>query len=263
MRGRALDLGLRDQVALVSGATRGIGRAIAGALIAEGARVVVTGRSAVDLASTQAALAAVAGPDRVRAFQADMTEPASVVGVACSVTEAWGRVDIGVANVGSGTGRLLLEATPDDWRKGLQTNLLGAVELARALVPAMQARGEGVLLFISSIVGVEATPAPLPYVAAKSALNAVAKSMARQLGAHGLRVNVLSPGNVLFADGSWARKLADAPDRVQAYIEGEVPMRRFGTPEEIADVAIFMCSRRASFMKGACVVVDGGQTRAF
>jgi len=250
-------------VALVSGATRGIGRAIACALVAEGARVALTARGEPELASMQATLAATAGPDRVRTFQADMTESASVVGVARSVTDAWGRVDIGVANVGSGTGRPLLEATPDDWWQGLQTNLLGAMELARALVPGMQARGDGVLLFISSIAGVEATPAPLPYVAAKSALNAVAKSMARQLGAHGLRVNVLSPGNVLFPAGSWARKLADAPDHVQAYIDAEVPMRRFGTPEEIANVAVFMCSPRASSMTGASVVVDGGQTRVF
>ena len=117
----------------------------------------------------------------------------------------------------------------------------------------------GVLLFISSIAGIEAFGAPTDYSTAKTAVIALAKNMARKL-AKEVRVNVLAPGNVLFPGGSWDEKIKDDPSEVEKIIESTVPMNRFGMPEEIADAAVFLCSERAGFITGSILVVDGGQT---
>jgi 3-oxoacyl-[acyl-carrier protein] reductase len=118
-------------------------------------------------------------------------------------------------------------------------------------------------VFIASIVGVESVRAPLAYSAAKTALHAYAKNLARAVASQGVRVNVVAPGNVLFDGGSWAAKLAEDPERVRGYIGAEVPLGRFGNPEEIADLVAFLASSRAAFITGACVVADGGQTRTY
>ena len=115
---------------------------------------------------------------------------------------------------------------------------------------------------MASLTGLESTTAPLPYSAAKSAIINYAKNLARVVAASGVRVNSVAPGNVLFPGGSWERHLNERHDDVMREIEAEVPMRRFGRAEEVADVIVFLSSGRGSFMTGSCVVVDGGQTRS-
>jgi 3-oxoacyl-[acyl-carrier protein] reductase len=200
---------------------------------------------------------------QVVAVGGDMTRPEGVAAACEAAERAWGGIDVAVANVGSGAWPQLFEATARDWSSALEVNLLSAVELAKAVVPGMRQRRRGAFLAIASIAGLEAVAAPLPYVAAKSALLAFSKNLARSVAADGVRVNVLSPGNVLVPGGAWARRLDADVARTTAYVESEVPMRRFGRPEEIADVAVFACSDRASFMTGACLVADGGQTRGW
>jgi 3-oxoacyl-[acyl-carrier protein] reductase len=119
----------------------------------------------------------------------------------------------------------------------------------------------GSILYISSIVAVEATPAPLPYSAAKAALNNYAKNLARQLGPQRIRVNTIAPGNIYFPGGSWERHLANRKEAVESMLQTEVPLQRFGTPEEIASLAAYLCSPQAGFATGSCFVMDGGQTR--
>jgi 3-oxoacyl-[acyl-carrier protein] reductase len=123
--------------------------------------------------------------------------------------------------------------------------------------------GRGSIVLIASIVGLESVNAPLPYSAAKAALISYAKNLGREVARRGVRVNAVAPGNVLFDGGSWARKLAENPDRVRQYIDREVPAGRFGAPAEIADLVAFLASDRATFITGACMVVDGGQTRSY
>jgi 3-oxoacyl-[acyl-carrier protein] reductase len=108
---------------------------------------------------------------------------------------------------------------------------------------------------------VESTPAPLPYSAAKAALINYAKNVSRLVGTNQVRVNCVAPGNILFPGGSWERHIEQRHDEVMNYIRTEVPLGRFGTPEEIADLVVFLSSDRASFITGACVIADGGQTR--
>ncbi len=128
----------------------------------------------------------------------------------------------------------------------------------RATLPMLEASG-GCLLFVSSIDGLEAIGAPTDYSVAKSALIAQSKQMARRLAPQ-VRVNCLAPGNVHFSGGSWDEKVREDPQRVESLIQTTVPMQRFGTPAEIAEAALFLCSARAAFITGACLVVDGGQT---
>jgi 3-oxoacyl-[acyl-carrier protein] reductase len=134
------------------------------------------------------------------------------------------------------------------------------VRLAQAAIPYLQRRG-GSILFIGSIVGVEATAAPLPYSAAKAALANYSKNLSRAVAEYGIRVNCLAPGNVLFPGGSWERHLNERREEVEDMISREVPQKRFGTPEEIAEFAAYLVSPRAGFATGGCYVIDGGQTR--
>ena len=123
----------------------------------------------------------------------------------------------------------------------------------------MLKKSQGVLLFVSSIAGVEAFGAPTDYSTAKTAIIALAKNMARKL-ALSVRVNVIAPGNVYFEGGSWDEKIQQDKKRVDEIIKSTVPMNRFATPQEIADSAVFLCSDRANFITGATLVIDGGQT---
>ncbi len=126
----------------------------------------------------------------------------------------------------------------------------------------MVERKRGAIIFVGSIAGVESSPAPLAYSSAKAALLNYVKNLARQVAEDGIRVNAVAPGNILFEGGSWVKHLEARREEVLRYIESEVPMKRFGKPEEIADAVAFLASARASFVTGACLVADGGQTRS-
>ena len=258
-----MDLELKDKVVLVSGSSRGIGFAIARAFLQEGAMVVITGRNEESLGHARDTLLGQTSPERVFAIHADMTDPAEIRSTLGQIMTRFESLHAVVANVGTGAGKMGWDLTPDEWQAGLQKNLVGNMTLATAALPYLVSRGGGSVTFVSSIVGFEAVNAPLPYSAAKSAIHIVVKNLARMLGGSGVRVNVVAPGNVLFPGGSWEKKLIDNRDIVEQYIKSEVPARRFGRPEEIADAVVFLASERASFITGSCLVVDGGQSRSY
>jgi len=257
-----MDLGLTDKVAFIAGSSRGIGLAVARGFLREGAKVVVTGREAAPLDHARELLAADAGAGRVRAVQGDMTSPEDIQRAFGAAIDAFGGLDAVIANVGSGTGPAGWDLSCHDWESALRVNLLGAMALATAAVPHLAPR-RGSLTFIASITGREAMRAPVPYGAAKAALLSASKGLARLLGPQGVRVNAVAPGNILFPGGAWERKLAARREAFEQYIRDEVPLGRFGAPEEIADAVVFLASSRASFVTGACLVVDGGQTRSY
>lgn len=255
-----MDLGLRDRVALVGGSSRGIGLAIAESLLAEGARVAMTAR---DAAALGAAVDSIGGGDRVFGAPGDLGDPAVIASVLRQIRDRWGRLDVLVANVGTGTARAGWALGDRDWSAAFEANLHVTRRLVEAVLPEMIESGRGSIVLIASIVGLESVNAPLPYGAAKAALVSYAKNLGRDVARRGVRVNAVAPGNVLFDGGSWARKLAENPEHVLEYVDREVPAGRFGAPSEIADVVAFLASDRAAFMTGACVVVDGGQTRSY
>jgi len=257
-----MELGLDRRVAFIAGSSRGIGLAIAQAFLREGARVVVTGRDSDSLAAAATMLGAEASADRVLAVQADLTNESETRRALGTTLETFEGIDVVVANVGSGEARGGWELARNDWESVLNLNLLGGVQLATAALPHLVAR-RGNLVMISSIAGVEAIGAPIPYGAAKAALGSAVKSWSRLVGPDGVRVNAVVPGNVLFPGGTWERKLSEKPQFYADYIRSEVPLQRFAKPEEIADAVVFLASERASFITGAAMVIDGGQTRSF
>ncbi len=178
------------------------------------------------------------------------------------VTELWDGVDVLVCNVGSGTGRGGFQLSAGDWSSIFEINLWTTVRLVEVFLPAMVDAKRGAILFISSIAGLESFGAPLPYSAAKAALEKYSKDLSRQVAAHGVRVNTIAPGNILFDGGTWQRKLAADSAGVTSMIAREVPLARFGEPAEIGAATAFLASDRAGFITGARLVADGGQTRA-
>ena len=257
-----MDLHLQDRVAFVAGSSRGIGKAIAAALLAEGARVVLTGRDQASLQSTQAELAAAGPAQNILALPGDFTDPATIATAFEKTVAAFGQLDILVANLGTGSGKPGWDQPEEEWQRLFNLNLFGSARLAQAAVPHLQNSDAAAILFIGSIVAVEATPAPLTYSAAKAALLNYSKNLAHQLAALHIRVNTIAPGNIFFPGGNWERIRASRPEAVEHMLEHAVPQHRFGTPQEIADLAVFLCSPRSSFTTGACFVADGGQTRS-
>lgn len=256
-----MDLQLTGKVAFVGGASRGIGLSIAAAFLREGTRVVLTGRQEGALSAAAAGFAKEFGQERVLACRADLSNPEGIGSALQATRDRWGGIDCLVANVGSGTARPGWQLSEADWEQVFQVNLWSSVRLVEAVLPQMVEARRGSVVLINSIVGVESLPAPLTYSAAKAALANYAKNLARQLGPSGVRVNTVAPGNILFPGGSWEKKLADDREQFEAYINAEVPLQRFGTPEEIADLVVFLASERSAFTTGACVIADGGQTR--
>jgi len=260
-----VDLGLKGKTAFISGGSRGIGFAIAASFAAEGARVAITARGADALEQARVRLAETAGEANVVALQADMRLESDIAGALEETEARLGPLHAVIANAGSGSAQSGIELDRAAWQGPLDANLMSSVLLAGLALPLLVAQGSGSMAFMASIAGVEAISAPLPYAVAKTGLLMAMKSYARQVGRHGVRVNAIAPGNIFFPGGTWADKFQD-PDKkafFTDYINDEVAMRRFATPKEIADTVVFMASRRASFMTGSVVVIDGGQTRSF
>jgi 3-oxoacyl-[acyl-carrier protein] reductase len=258
-----VDLGLADRVAIVTGASRGLGRAIALELAREGCRVGLCARGAEPLEAAAAEVRAL-GVGAV-AVAADVTTEGGVQAVLDAALAAFGQVDVLVNNVGGSTGSSFLETSPEEWQRAIDLNLMPAVRLSRLAVPHMRARGRGAIVNIVSIYGREwggAYARRPTYIAAKAAEIGMSKALALELAPYGIRVNAVAPGSIAFPGGGWERRQREDPEGIAAFVRADMPLGRFGRAEEVGRVVAFLASDAASLVVGACLNVDGGQSRA-
>jgi 3-oxoacyl-[acyl-carrier protein] reductase len=253
-----MDLELAGKLCLVSGASRGIGRAIAHGFAREGARVAAVARGRADL---DALLGELPGTGHA-AITADVATGDGATAAVDGCVAALGGIDVVVTNVGKSFARDAWAMDDADLGKSLDLNLWSAARVAQRAVPHLVARGGGSITMIASIWGREAGGAPA-YNAAKAAVIALAKAMARDYAPHAIRVNSIAPGSILFPGGSWERRRNADPEGIAEFVKRELPFGRFGGPDEVADVVVFVASARAGWLTGACVPVDGGQGRGF
>jgi 3-oxoacyl-[acyl-carrier protein] reductase len=251
-----MDLEIAGRTALVTGSSRGIGNAIAKKLVREGCAVAINGRNTDNLAKSLAELPG------AHAVAGDVSEPAQAQKVVSEAIARLGKLDILVCNVGSGASVAPGMETHDEWQKLFAINLWSATNVIEAARQALT-ESRGVILCMSSICGAEVIPgAPITYSAAKAALNAYVRGIARPLGQSGIRINAIAPGNILFEGSVWSRKLKADEDAVRMMLEQNVSLGRLGTPEEVADLAAYLVSPRAGFATGGIWTLDGGQVHA-
>jgi NAD(P)-dependent dehydrogenase (short-subunit alcohol dehydrogenase family) len=245
---------LSGRVAVVTGASRGLGRRFAATLARAGADVVVTARTAESLEATRAEIESL--DRRCLPLVLDVTNEASIRGMAADVTAAWGSVDIIVNNAGCNVRKPALEVSWDDWNRVLDTNLRGAFFVAQALVPGMIARGVGRIVNIGSLTAVFGYAGIGPYCASRGGMKQLTMSMADEWGRHGVTVNCLAPG--------WFRTeqtaaLYDNPAWVE-YLCDRLPLKRPGGVEELDGALLFLASRASSYVTGQTLLVDGGMS---
>jgi 3-oxoacyl-[acyl-carrier protein] reductase len=254
-QGETMDLGLRGRNCIVTGSSRGIGRAIALGLAAEGANVAICARHDGPLRETEGELRAKG--IRVYAGQCDVADAGAFREFLDSARQALGGVDVLVHNASA------MAVGPDlaSWGASLQVDLMAAVHACGRVLPWMEEAKSGSILFVSSISAFDASPMPdYGYTSAKAALLAYAKKLAILHAPRGIRVNALAPGSVEFAGGVWAMIKERQPGLYSA-VRASIPSGRLGTPEEVADAAVYLVSARAKWVTGVCLAVDGGQHR--
>jgi 3-oxoacyl-[acyl-carrier protein] reductase len=254
-----MDLELKGKVVLISGASRGIGRAIAQAFAREGARVSMCARTPGPLEQASAHLRA-AGHD-IFARPADVTDHSQALAWIRDTAQHWGAVDILINNAGGAVVGTLAQLPDSAWQESFATNFFAPITLSRAAAVEMERQGAGAIVNISSIYGREAG-GPIAYNAAKAALISLTKMLAREFAPKNIRVNSVAPGSIIYPGGVWDQIFKDNPEFERDFISHDFPAGRLGRPEEVAYAVLMLASPKASWITGATLPVDGAQGRS-
>ncbi len=250
-----MDLHLKGKVVLITGGSKGIGKAIAKAFKDEGAIVTIAARTMQELekAQTEYQLDGI--------YQGDLTTKEGREAVFQKLINEFGTIDILINNVGGSNGSSTMETELSLFEEAMQLNFFSAVHFSQLAVPVMKEKGKGSIINISSVFGRESGGKPT-YNSAKAAMISFTKSLADEVIKDGIRVNGVAPGSILHPTGNWQKRLEENPEKIQAFVDHQIPAGRFGTVEEIANVVVFLASEKASWVVGASLNVDGGQSRA-
>ena len=261
-----MDLGLKDKVALVTGGSKGIGKALTRTLASEGCKVAICARGPEALEQTAQEIQAETGSEIV-GFAADLTNPDDVPRMVDSVVDHFGRIDILFNNAGSSPGGLLEDLTEEDWAQSLQLKFMGYVRCCKAVIPYMRKQGKGRVVNIIGNDGVKYSYWEITPGAANAAGQNLTLSLAEQYAKENITFVAVNPGPV--ATERWDGLLhAMARDRNITYDQADrlskssIPLGRICTPEEVADLATFLASDRAHFVNGTMINIDGGQRKA-
>ena len=254
-----MELGLNDKVAIVTGSSRGIGRSIALGFADEKCHLSLCARGEEQLILTEQEVSR-KGVDTL-ATVGDLTTAEGINRVVDVTLKKWGRIDILINNVGGSVWNPFVEVSDEEWLHVFNLNMFAAVRATRAVLPTMLQQESGSIITISSIFGREAG-GPATYNATKAAEISMGKTLAKEVANKGIRVNTVAPGSVIFPGGNWQKRLDADPEGIGNFVEQELPVGRFGGPEEIANVVVFLSSDRASWVTGACINVDGCQSRS-
>jgi NAD(P)-dependent dehydrogenase (short-subunit alcohol dehydrogenase family) len=248
---------LKGRVALVTGASRGIGRAIAIALGGAGADVACCARTTEQVEETAGAIQR--GGTRAAGFTLDVIQPDDITRTVRDIERVLGSVDILVNNAGITLEKPTVEVTDEEWEHILATNLSAMFRLVRAVAPGMIERGHGKIINIGSMYGAIGVPRYAAYCASKAAVASLTRSLAAEWGRHGIQVNCLAPGYM----NTDIPRAALADEKRRALFLSKVPARRIGEPEEAGLLAVYLASAASDFMTGQTVYLDGGQTIAW
>jgi len=252
-----MELDLENKTALITGSSKGIGKAIANELNKEGCNVILNGKNKSELKEAIKSL-----ENKSDYFVADVTNQKFCKKLINYISRKYRGLDILICNVGNGTSVPPGKETNDEWQKMISINLFSATNIIQESRKLLS-KNNGTIVCVSSIASIETAGAPITYSSAKAALNTYVKQSSRPLAKQGIRINAVVPGNIMFEGSVWEGKMKENPKKVKKMIKNEVPLGRFGHAKEVGDLVTFLVSPKAAFITGSIFVIDGGQTRSF